>query len=71
VNFMHHVVTGKDDLAFVAGFSNSIVMAKDFTPDLNELAHGIHELVPVGGTAIWDASRSQPTSSPKGLKKDR
>jgi len=55
VNFMNHVLTGKNDLAFVAGFSNSIVMAKDFTPDLNELAHGIHELVPVGGTAIWDA----------------
>jgi len=55
VNFMNHVLTGKDDLAFVAGFSNSIVMAKDFTPDIKELAHGIHELVPVGGTAIWDA----------------
>jgi VWFA-related protein len=55
INFMNQVATGKDDLAFVAGFSNSVVLAKDFTPDLNELARGIHQLVPVGGTAIWDA----------------
>lgn len=55
VNFLNQVATGKDDLAFVAGFSNSVVLAKDFTPDVNELAHGIHQLVPVGGTALWDA----------------
>lgn len=55
INFINQVVTGKDDLAFVAGFSNSIVMTKDFTPDVKELEHGIHQLVPVGGTAIWDA----------------
>jgi Ca-activated chloride channel homolog len=55
VNFMDRVLTGKDDLAFVAGFSNSVVLARDFTPDLKELAHGINQLVPVGGTAIWDA----------------
>lgn len=53
--FMNQVLTGKSDLAFVAGFSNSIVVAKDFTPDLGELASGINQLVPVGGTAIWDA----------------
>jgi len=55
VNFMNHVLTGTDDLAFVAGFSGSVVLAKDFTPDRNELAAGIQQLVPVGGTAIWDA----------------
>ncbi len=55
VNFLRHVLTGKDDLAFVAGFSNSVVLAKDLTPDLNELADGIQKLVPIGGTAIWDA----------------
>lgn len=55
INFMNGVLTGKDDLAFVAGFSNSVVIAKDFTPDLKELAGGINQLVPVGGTAIWDA----------------
>ena len=55
INFMNQVATGKDDLTFVAGFSNSIVLANDFTPDLKELEHGIRQLVPVGGTAIWDA----------------
>jgi len=55
VNFMNQVATGKDDMAFVAGFSNSVVLANDFTSDLKELEHGIHQLVPVGGTAIWDA----------------
>jgi Ca-activated chloride channel homolog len=55
INFMNQVATGTGDLAFVAGFSNSVVLAKDFTSDLKELEHGIHQLVPVGGTAIWDA----------------
>ena len=55
VSFMEQALTGKDDLAFVAGFSNSVVLAKDFTPDLNQLGNGINQLVPVGGTAIWDA----------------
>lgn len=55
VNFMDQALTDKDDLAFVAGFSNSVVLAKDFTPDLKQLARGINQLVPVGGTAIWDA----------------
>ena len=54
-NFINQVLTGKDDLAFVMGFSNSVVVARDFTPELNELASGINQLVPVGGTAIWDA----------------
>ena len=55
VNFMDQVLTGKDDLAFVAGFSNSVVLAQDFTSDLQQLSRGANQLVPVGGTAIWDA----------------
>jgi VWFA-related protein len=55
VNFMNQVLTSKDDLAFVAGFSNSVVLAQDFTSDLQQLARGANQLVPVGGTAIWDA----------------
>lgn len=54
VNFLQEILTGKDDLAFVAGFSNSVVLVQDFTADLKELSHGINQLVPVGGTAIWD-----------------
>jgi VWFA-related protein len=55
VSFIDQVLTGKDDLAFVAGFSNSVVLAEDFTPSSKKLAQGINQLVPVGGTAIWDA----------------
>jgi VWFA-related protein len=55
INFMRQVLTGKNDVAFVAGFSNSVVVTQDFSPDLEQLSHGINQLVPVGGTAIWDA----------------
>jgi VWFA-related protein len=54
-NFLREVLTGKSDLAFIAGFSNSVVLVQDFTADLNQLSHGIHQLVPVGGTSVWDA----------------
>jgi len=54
-NFVKRVLTGKDDRAFVAGFSNSVVLVQDFTRDTNQISHGISQLVPIGGTAIWDA----------------
>jgi len=54
-DFLHEVLTGKDDLAFVAGFSNSVVLVQDFTGDLAQLSHGMNQLVSVGGTSIWDA----------------
>lgn len=54
-DFLHEVLTGKDDLAFVAGFSNSVVLVHDFTDDVAQLSHGMNQLVSVGGTAIWDA----------------
>jgi len=54
-DFLQQVLTGKDDLAFVAGFSNSIVMVQDFTHDVPQLSRGLKQLVSVGGTAIWDA----------------
>lgn len=54
-DFLHEVLTGKDDLAFVAGFSNSVVLVQDFTNDIARLSHGMNQLVSVGGTSIWDA----------------
>jgi Ca-activated chloride channel family protein len=54
-NFLQQVLVGKNDRAFVAGFSNSVVLVQGFTADLNQLSHGIHQLVPVGGTSVWDA----------------
>jgi VWFA-related protein len=54
-DFLHQVLTGQEDLAFVAGFSNSVVLVQDFTDDMAQLSHGMNQLVSVGGTAIWDA----------------
>jgi VWFA-related protein len=54
-NFMQKVVTGPDDLAFVVGFANSVLMVRDFTGDQTLISHAVGELVPAGGTALWDA----------------
>jgi Ca-activated chloride channel family protein len=54
-HFMHKVVTGENDLAFVVGVANSVLLVQDFTSDPKLISHGINELVPSGGTAIWDA----------------
>jgi Ca-activated chloride channel homolog len=54
-NFLRHVLTGSKDVAFVAGFSNSPVLVQDFTGNLDQISRSIGKLVPVGGTAIWDA----------------
>lgn len=55
VDFLRQVLTGKDDLAFATGFSNSPVIVQDFTNDQKRMAAGLNQLAPVGGTAIWDA----------------
>ena len=54
-NFIRKVVTGKDDLAFVVGFSNSVLLVQDFTGDNAQISQGISKLAPAGGTALWDA----------------
>jgi len=54
-NFMQKVVTGQNDLAFVVGVANSVLLVQDFTGDQKLISHGINELVPSGGTALWDA----------------
>lgn len=54
-NFMKKVVTGPNDLAFVVGFANSVLLVQDFTGDQSLIAHGVGQLVPSGGTALWDA----------------
>ncbi len=53
--FLQKVLVNKDDLAFVVGFSNSVLMVQDFTGDQDQISHGIGELAPAGGTALWDA----------------
>jgi len=54
-DFMQKVVTGPDDLAFVIGFANSVLMVQDFTGDQKLISHAVGQLVPSGGTALWDA----------------
>lgn len=54
-SFLQEVVTGKSDLAFVVGFSSSVLLVQDLTSTQAEIAHGIDQLAPGGGTALWDA----------------
>jgi len=53
--FLKTVLTDKDDLAFVVGVNNSVLMVQDFTSDQGLTAHAIDQLAPGGGTALWDA----------------
>jgi Ca-activated chloride channel family protein len=54
-NFLQKVVTGPQDLVFVIGFANSVLLVQDFTGDQKLISHAVGELVPSGGTALWDA----------------
>jgi Ca-activated chloride channel homolog len=53
--FLKTVLTDKDDMAFVVGVNNSVLMVQDFTADQALTAHAIDQLAPGGGTALWDA----------------
>jgi Ca-activated chloride channel homolog len=55
IDFVDKVVTNKDDLAFVVGVANSVLLVQDFTADRTQLSKGIDQLAPAGGTALWDA----------------
>jgi Ca-activated chloride channel family protein len=53
--FLQTVVTAKDDLAFVVGVNNSVLLVQDFSGDQALIARAISQLAPGGGTALWDA----------------
>jgi VWFA-related protein len=53
--FLQKVLINKDDLAFVVGFSNAVLMVQDFTADQSQISHAVGQLAPAGGTALWDA----------------
>ena len=55
INFLEKAVTEKNDLAFVVGVANSVLVVQDFTSDQKLISHAIDQLVPSGGTALWDA----------------
>jgi len=54
-DFLQKVLTNKEDLAFVVGFANQVLLVQDYTADQKQMSHGISELTPAGGTALWDA----------------
>lgn len=54
-SFLQKVMTGQNDLAFVIGFANSVLLVQDFTGDQKLISHAVDQLVPSGGTALWDA----------------
>jgi VWFA-related protein len=54
-NFLEKVLTKKEDLAFVVGVANSVLLVQDFTAEQKPMSHAIDQLAPAGGTALWDA----------------
>jgi len=55
IDFLQKVLIDKNDLAFVVGVSNSVLLVQDFTSDQQQISHAIDQLTPAGGTALWDA----------------
>ena len=55
VKFLEKVVVNGDDLAFVVGVNNSVLMVQDFTSDRMLTSRAVNQLAPGGGTALWDA----------------
>jgi Ca-activated chloride channel homolog len=54
IDFLQKVVTDKNDLVFVVGVANSVLLLQDFTSDQQQISHAIDQLAPGGGTALWD-----------------
>jgi Ca-activated chloride channel homolog len=55
IEFLNQTVRRRYDLAFVVGFDATPEVTQDFTDDTEALAHGVRELRPGGGTALYDA----------------
>ena len=55
IEFLNQTVRKRYDQAFVVGFDVTPEVTQDFTDDTEKLAHGVRELRPGGGTAMYDA----------------
>jgi VWFA-related protein len=55
VEFLNQTVRPHYDQALVIGFDATPEVTQDFTDDTLALAHGVRELRPGGGTALYDA----------------
>ena len=55
IEFLNQTIHPRNDQAFVVGFDVTPEVTQDFTDNTEQLAHGVHELHPGGGTALYDA----------------
>lgn len=55
IEFLNQTIRPRYDRAFVVGFDVTPEVTQDFTDNTDALAHGVHELRPGGGTALYDA----------------
>ena len=55
IEFLNQTVRQRYDQAFVVGFDATPEVTQDFTDQAELLAHGVRELRPGGGTALYDA----------------
>ncbi len=55
IEFLNQTIRPRFDEAFVVGFDVTPEVTQDFTDNTELLAHGVHELHPGGGTALFDA----------------
>jgi VWFA-related protein len=55
IEFLNQTVRRRYDRALVVGFDATPEVTQDFTDDTELLAHGVRELRPGGGTALYDA----------------
>lgn len=53
--FLQETAFRKDDLAFVVGVNNVVLLAQDFTADQTLTSRALYQLASSGGTALWDA----------------
>jgi Ca-activated chloride channel family protein len=71
IEFLNQTIKPRQDHAFVVGFDATPEVTQDFTDDTQSLAHGVHELRPGGGTALYDAlyfaCRDKLLKAPKDL----
>ena len=55
IEFLNQTVRRRYDQAMVIGFDATPEVTQDFTDDTEKLGHGVRELRPGGGTALYDA----------------
>ena len=55
IEFLNQTIHPRIDQAFVVGFDVTPEVTQDFTDNTELLAHGVRELRPGGGTALYDA----------------